>query len=143
MNFNDSAGCVLCYCIKCLVNQHVKVTNYCYKLILPVFIIKPYIYIDSLWVLSFQSTNWQLLLVTWVPQQWQDTMSAILRRKDAGSSTMTRKLPCPNILLGIWPIFICISDCDVENRELLTLLSFCDNFRQFMLFSQIYCKLTQ
>lgn len=70
MNFNDSAGCVLCYCTKCLVNQHVNATNYCYKLILPVFIIKPYTYIDSLWVLSFSEYK----LVAFISHMGTSTM---------------------------------------------------------------------
>lgn len=70
MNFNDSTGCVLFYCTKCLVNQHVNVTNYCYKLILPVFIIKPYIYIDSLWVLSFSEYK----LVAFISHMGTSTM---------------------------------------------------------------------
>lgn len=35
MNFNDSTGCVLCFCTKCLGNQHVinatTITNFNYK----------------------------------------------------------------------------------------------------------------
>lgn len=70
MNFNDSAGCVLCCCTKCLVNQHVNAINYCYKLILPVFIIKPYTYIDQLWVLSFSEYK----LVAFISHMGTSTM---------------------------------------------------------------------